>query len=99
MDTTSYIIPTINRNDVNTYLWLLENADNSIAESEDKTMTDRERLDRLSKCLKAYLDKEGCMPVEGSRNRFYDGVLWAFARLVEIYPSDEQTDMTESEDK
>ena len=52
-------------------------------------MSDRERMDRLGKCFRNYLGKEGCMPVEGYRNQFYDGVLWAFSRLVEIYPGDD----------
>ena len=52
-------------------------------------MTDRERIDLLSKCFRNYLDKDGCMPADGYSNQFYDGVLWAFARLTEIYPNDD----------
>ena len=50
-------------------------------------MTDRERIYKLSKCYRNYLDKKGCDPVEGYSNQFYDGVLWAFARLTEIQPN------------
>ena len=55
-------------------------------------MTDRERLDKLTRCFSEYLGQEGCMPVKGWKNQFYDGVLWAFARLGEIYPSDDEVD-------
>ena len=52
-------------------------------------MTDRERIDKLVKCFQEYLQQEGCIPIDGYSNQFYDGVLWAFARLTEIYPSDD----------
>lgn len=55
-------------------------------------MTDRERLDKLSKCYRKYLSGElvqDMQPIDGYDNKFYDGVLWAFARLGEIYPSDD----------
>ena len=51
-------------------------------------MTDREILDRLLRCYRVYLD-EDVKPIEGYDDKFYDGVLWAFARLGEIYPSDD----------
>ena len=53
-------------------------------------MTSREILKRLEKGIRNYLDKDGCMPVEGYSNQFYDGVIWAYARLTEIQPSDEE---------
>ena len=49
-------------------------------------MTDKEILDRLLKIYRIYLDGD-MKPVEGYNNTFYDGVLWAFARLTEIQPS------------
>ena len=45
-------------------------------------------LDRLIKCYRLYLDGD-MKPVEGYDDKFYDGVLWAFARLTEIQPSDD----------
>lgn len=53
-------------------------------------MTDREILDKLSRCFREYLGQEGCEPVKGWSNQFYDGVLWAYARLAEIQPSDDE---------
>lgn len=60
-------------------------------------MTDRERLDKLTRCFSEYLGQEGCMPIKGWRNQFYDGVLWAFARLGEIYPSDDEVERHETD--
>ena len=51
-------------------------------------MADQEILDRLLKCYRIYLDGD-VKPVEGYDDTFYDGVLWAFARLPEIQPSDD----------
>jgi len=51
-------------------------------------MTDREILDRLLKCYQIYLGGD-MKPIEGYDDTFYDGVLWAFARLTEIQPSDD----------
>lgn len=61
-------------------------------------MTDRGRLNKLGKCFRDYLNRDGCEPVEGYSNQFYDGVLWAFARLTEIYPP-KVTATRESENK
>ena len=52
-------------------------------------MTDRERLNKLGKCYQNYLGGrmgEDMQPIEGYDDKFYDGVLWAFARFTEIYP-------------
>lgn len=54
-------------------------------------MTGEEILNRLSKCYRIYLDGD-MKPVEGYDDTFYDGVLWAFARLTEIQPSDDEVD-------
>jgi len=54
-------------------------------------VTDRERIDRLSKCYRKYLGGKlghDMQPIDGYDDKFYDGVLWAFARLTEIYPND-----------
>lgn len=51
-------------------------------------MTAEEILDRLLKYYRIYLDGD-MKPVEGYDDKFYDGVLWAFARLTEIQPSDD----------
>lgn len=50
-------------------------------------MTAKEILDRLGKGYRNYLNGD-MKPVEGYDDKFYDGVLWAFARLTEIQPSD-----------
>lgn len=52
-------------------------------------MTDRERLDKLGKCLQNYMRNEDTGPVPGYSDKFYDGVLWAFGKLVEIFPGEE----------
>ena len=51
-------------------------------------MTAREILDRLVKHYQIYLGGD-MKPVEGYDDTFYNGVLWAFARLTEIQPSDD----------
>lgn len=51
-------------------------------------MTAREILNRLSKGYQIYLGGD-MKPVKGYDNTFYSGVLWAFARLTEIQPSDD----------
>lgn len=51
-------------------------------------MIDKEILNRLVKCYRLYLGGD-MKPVEGYDDKFYDGVLWAFARLTEIQPSDD----------
>lgn len=51
-------------------------------------MKPKDILDRLVKYYRLYLDGDA-KPVEGYDDTFYDGVLWAFARLTEIQPSDE----------
>lgn len=50
-------------------------------------MTAREILNRLSKGYQIYLGGD-MKPVKGYDDTFYNGVLWAFARLTEIQPSD-----------
>lgn len=52
-------------------------------------MTDRERLDQLGKWLQNYMSNEATGPVPGYSDKFYDGVLWAFGKLVQIYPGEE----------
>ena len=49
-------------------------------------MTDKEILDRLLTYYRIYLNGD-LSPVKGYSDRFYDGVLWAYARLTEIQPS------------
>lgn len=49
-------------------------------------MTAKEILDRLSKGYQTYLNGD-VTPVEGYDDKFYNGVLWAYARLTEIQPS------------
>lgn len=51
-------------------------------------MTAKEILDRLSKGYQTYLNGD-VTPVEGYDDKFYNGVLWAYARLTEIQPSDD----------
>lgn len=51
-------------------------------------MTAKEILDRLSKGYQTYLNGD-VNPVEGYDDKFYNGVLWAYARLTEIQSSDE----------
>lgn len=58
-------------------------------------MTDKEILDRLSKCYRKYLGGQlgrDMRPIDGYDDKFYDGVLWAFARLTEIQPSDDEVE-------
>ena len=52
-------------------------------------MTDRERLDKLGQCLQNYMHNEDTGPVPGYSDNFYGGVLWAFGKLVQIYPGEE----------
>ena len=52
-------------------------------------MTDRERLDKLGQCLQNYMRNEDTGPVPGYSDNFYGGVLWAFGKLVQIYPGEE----------
>lgn len=52
-------------------------------------MTPKEILDRLSKGYRKYLDGD-VKPVEGWDDTFYNGVLWACARLTEIQPNDDE---------
>jgi hypothetical protein len=59
-------------------------------------MTAKEILDRLSKLYRIYLDGD-MKPVKGYDDTFYDGVLWAFARLKEKQPSDESEVVEEIE--
>ena len=54
-------------------------------------MSAKEILDRLGKRYRIYLDGD-MKPVEGWEDTFYDGVLWAFARLTEIQPRDDEVD-------
>ena len=54
-------------------------------------MTDKEIINRLLKIYRIYLDGD-MKPVEGYDDKFYDGVLWAFARLTEIQPSGDEVD-------
>lgn len=54
-------------------------------------MTAREILNRCLKCYRTYLDGD-MEPVKGYDDTFFDGVLWAFARLSEIQPSDDGVD-------
>jgi len=54
-------------------------------------MTDREILNRLIKGYQLYLSGD-MKPVEGYDDTFYSGVLWAFARLTEIQPSDDEVE-------
>jgi len=54
-------------------------------------MTAEEILDRLGKGYRNYLNGD-MKPAEGYDDKFYDGVLWAFARLTEIQPSDNEDD-------
>lgn len=51
-------------------------------------MTAKEILDRLGRCYRNYLDGD-VKPVGNYDDKFYDGVLWAYARLAEIQPSDD----------
>lgn len=57
-------------------------------------MSDKKRIDKLATYLQKYLSEahetpNGFAPIEGWPNTFYDGVLWAFGKLVQIYPSEE----------
>ena len=54
-------------------------------------MRAEEILDRLSKRYRTYLDGD-MKPIESYDDTFYAGVLWAFARLTEIQPSDDEVD-------
>jgi len=56
-------------------------------------MTNKQRIDKLSRCFRDYLGGRLCedmKPIDGYEDKFFDGVLWAFARLTEIYPGDDQ---------
>lgn len=47
----------------------------------------------LSKCYRKYLGGQlgrDRRPIDGYDDTFYDGVLWAFARLTEMYPSGDE---------
>lgn len=49
----------------------------------------------LSKCYRKYLGGQlgrDRRPIDGYTDTFYDGVLWAFARLTEMYPSGDEVD-------
>ena len=51
-------------------------------------MNAKEILDRLVKGYQLYLSGD-MKPVKGYDDTFYNGVLWAFAKLIEIQPSDD----------
>lgn len=48
-------------------------------------MTDKEILNHLLKCYQIYLCGD-MNPVRGYNDTFYNGVLWAYKRLMEIQP-------------
>ena len=56
-------------------------------------MTDRDRMSKLSKYYSEYLNgqtEQDRQPIDGYDNEFYDGVLWAYSKLEELYSSDEE---------
>lgn len=65
--------------------------------NEKDVMPYKDRLDALLKSYRNYLGKKDSGPVEGYSDQFYDGVLWAFARLTELYAGDEATPKMEIE--
>lgn len=56
-------------------------------------MTDRERMKKLSKCYCEYLNGQDMQPIDGYDDEFYDGVLWAYSRLAELYPDDDENEI------
>lgn len=54
-------------------------------------MTDKEILDGLLKCYRTYLDGD-VKPIEGFNDTFYSGVVWAYSKIIEIYPNDNEVD-------
>lgn len=60
-----------------------------MAPSVDAKYIRIKELDKLSSCLRQYLNDDKLAAINGYDDTFYDGVLWAFARLAEIYPSED----------